>query len=100
MFGNSVKECELFRKKIFDLCKRVESDNNDYHINEILNMDYLTYFGKGNEENNNRFVWSLYWYLDTHLYWGRLERYGYINSEALNEAIDNHEQDWFARGND
>jgi hypothetical protein len=102
------KKIESFRKTIFDLCKRVKSDNNDYHINEILNMDYLNQFGKGNEENNDRFVSSLYYHLDTSLYWDRIytsrvrlnSRNSFASTEALNEAIDNHEQYWFEQGND
>jgi len=83
------------RKSILDMCKRVANDR-DYepYINEVLKMDYLNYFGMGNNTNNDRFILSLWNYLNDNIYLDKLHDNCNISASVLNTAIENHEMEW------
>ena len=89
------------RKTILDICQRV-ANNRDYepYIYEVLRMDYLNYFGKGNDKNNDRFIFSLWNYINDNLYLDKLNHNCDISTSVLNTVIENHEVEWFENGND
>ena len=89
------------RKTIFDICKRVANDRYyEPYMNEVLRMGYLDYFGKGNDTNNDRFILSLWNYINDNLYLDRLNHNCDISTSELNTAFENHEMEWFENGND